>query len=108
MVCACATETDSVVAKQFGAASYVKVNVALPWLIPVTRPLLVTLATDGLLLTQVPSETGESWVVVPVQIAVGPVTIATGVGATVTDKLLGAVTVRSRAGGFAPANPSKK
>ena len=47
IVCGGDTETGSVVAKQPGAASNVNVNVALPELMPVTRPALVTDAIDG-------------------------------------------------------------
>jgi hypothetical protein len=61
----------------------VNVNVAVPAEIPVTTPALVTVATDGLLLIQIPLP-GESVVVPPIQTLVGPV-ILTGEGAfTVT------------------------
>ncbi len=38
----------------------VKVNVVLPPLMPVTSPAFVTDATEGLLLTHVPPEVGDS------------------------------------------------
>jgi hypothetical protein len=53
---------------------WIKVNVADPVLRPVTIPALVTLATEGLLLTHVPPVDGERVVVVPTHILVGPVT----------------------------------
>ena len=64
--------------------SSVKVNLAKPAERPVTTPALVTDATDGLSLTQVPPVVGDNWVTSPIQIPVGPVTATVGVGFTVT------------------------
>ena len=62
----------------------VKVNVAIPAAMPVTTPALVTVATDGLLLTHVPPLVGDKVVVNPAQILDAPVTLTTGSGFTVT------------------------
>jgi len=64
--------------------SSVKVNLAKPAERPVTTPPLVTEATDGLSLAQVPPVVGDNWVTSPIQIPVGPVTATVGVGFTVT------------------------
>lgn len=56
----------------------VKVKLTTPSPKPVTRPLLETEATAGLLLVQVPPEVGESVVVFPSQMISTPVTNATG------------------------------
>lgn len=42
------------------------------------------MATDGLSLTQVPPDVGDSWVTSPIQIPLGPVIDTVGVGFTVT------------------------
>lgn len=65
-------------------ALLVKVNVAMPADKPVTTPALVTEATEGLLLIQVPPKVGDSVVVNPAQILLAPVTVATGKALTVT------------------------
>jgi hypothetical protein len=62
----------------------VKVKVALPAVTPVTTPALVTVATAGLLLAQVPPVLGESVVVAPIQILSAPIMLTTGVLLTVT------------------------
>lgn len=61
----------------------VNVNVAEPEVTPVTIPSLVTVAIEGWELTQVPPVDGLNVVVVPLQIAVPPVTLATGSALTV-------------------------
>lgn len=61
-----------------------KVNIAVPALIPVTRPELFTVATAGLLLDHVPPVVGDSVVVKPTQILFGPVNDVGGKIATVT------------------------
>jgi hypothetical protein len=63
---------------------FVKVNVELPALTAVTTPAFVTVATAGLLLVQVPPEVGDKVVVLFIHIAVGPVTLTTGLPLTVT------------------------
>lgn len=55
-----------------------KVNVAVPWLTPVTIPLLLMVATSGLLLVHTPPEDGLKEVVEPTQIEAGPVRRMTG------------------------------
>ena len=56
------------------------VKVTDPSATPVTTPPLVTVAIDGLLLVHVPPELGESVVVAPIQIPVGPVILTDGRG----------------------------
>ena len=63
---------------------WVKVNAAVPALTPVTTPALVTVATAGLLLVQVPPVFGVRVVVPPTQMEVGPVKPTTGRAFTVT------------------------
>jgi hypothetical protein len=53
----------------------VYVNVTVPSDTPVTTPAFVTVATAGLLLTQVPSVEGVKLIVLPTQTAAGAVTI---------------------------------
>ena len=65
-------------------AALVNVNLAKPWLTPVTTPALVTVATDGLSLVQVPPELGNKVVVLPIQIVFGPSMDTLGFGRTVT------------------------
>src|SRR5690606_11475511 len=60
----------------------VKVNVTLPGATGVMTPALVTVATAGLLLTQVPPVFGVKLPVSPIQICAGAVTV--GAGCTVT------------------------
>ena len=62
----------------------VKVNIAVPAETAVTTPAFVTVATAGLLLTQVPPVVGDNVVVFPIQILLAPVMVATGNGLTVT------------------------
>ena len=51
---------------------------------PVTTPVLVTVATEGALLTHDPPVEGDNVVVLPAQILRAPVILATGIGLTVT------------------------
>lgn len=77
------TVTAAVVLLQLVVAE-VKVNVAVPAATPVTTPAEVTVATDGLLLTQVPPVAGDRVVVAPAQIGLLPVILTVGNGLTVT------------------------
>ena len=56
----------------------VKVNVAVPAAIPVTTPALFTIATDELLLVQVPTVDDDNVVVVPTQMTEDPETFTVG------------------------------
>jgi len=76
--------TAAVVAEQLGAVLLVKVKVTEPAETPVTMPSLVTVATAGLLLDQVPPVVGDSVVVVPTQIVVEPVMLTEGGAVMVT------------------------
>lgn len=67
------TATEGVVWEQPGAALFVNVNVADPCAMPVTRPVAVTLAMAGLLLTQVPPVLGVKLNVLPTQTEVAEV-----------------------------------
>lgn len=58
----------------------VNVNVAVPGLRPVTIPVLVTEAIEGLLLVHVPPDVGLNVVVAPTQIVVFPETFIVGLG----------------------------
>ena len=69
----------------------VKVNVATPWVRPVTKPALLILATNGLLLIQVPPEDGNSCVVLPTQIVDDPDIEISGLVLTLTISLGGDV-----------------
>jgi hypothetical protein len=60
----------------------VKVKVACPEPIPVTIPLLVTDATEGLLLTHIPPTEGLKVVFDPMQILLGPVKLILGLANT--------------------------
>lgn len=62
----------------------VKVNVTTPALIPVTTPKLVTEATAGLLLAQVPPVEGDKLVISPIQMLEAPRMLTIGIGSTVT------------------------
>jgi hypothetical protein len=62
----------------------VKVKVAEPAATPVTTPAEVTVATDGLLLTQVPPVVGDKVVVDPIHIELLPVMLTAGKALTVT------------------------
>ncbi len=77
------TVTATVVAEQLGVVLPVKVNVADPADTPVTTPALFTVATAGLLLTQVPPEPGVTVVVDPTH-KVALVKFTTGSAVTVT------------------------
>ncbi len=57
---------------------FVNVKLAVPVFSPVTLPALFTEATEALLLTQVPPEVGESWVMESLQITDEPVIEAVG------------------------------
>jgi len=81
------TVTEPVVLLQPVVPS-VKVKVAEPGVKPVTNPALVTEATVGLLLIQVPPEVGERFVVSSTQIVAGPVMLTDGKAFTVTDLVL--------------------
>ena len=78
------TVTAVVVAEQFGAAVAVNVKVAIPAETPVTTPALVTVATAGVLLTQVPPVVGDKVVVKPAQMVLAPVILTAGKAVTVT------------------------
>ena len=62
----------------------VKVNVALPGEIPVTKPPLVTVAIEALLLDQVPPVVGDKVVVEASQIVLAPVILTVGFETIVT------------------------
>lgn len=78
------TVTVAVVALQLGEMVLVKVNVTVPPETAVTKPAFVTVATVGLLLTQVPPVVGDKVVVAPTQIVLAPVILTTGKAFTVT------------------------
>lgn len=78
------TVTAVVVEEQLGDALSVNVKVAEPPDTPVTTPALVTVATAGLLLVQVPPEAGDNVVVKPTQIVLTPVIFTTGNAVTDT------------------------
>ncbi len=61
----------------------VNLNVVCPTVCPVTKPVLVMLATAGLELTQVPPEVGERDEVPFTQTDVGPVNTIVGIAFTV-------------------------
>ena len=65
----------------------VKINRAVPFKSPVTKPAFVTDATDGCWLIHVPPEVGLNWLVRPWQIADGPVIPVVGFGRTVRMEL---------------------
>lgn len=66
-------------------AEFVKVNLAVPFAMPVTLPLLLIDAMVGFLACQVPGPEDENVVVVPIQIEAGPVKITGGLAFTVTE-----------------------
>lgn len=76
------TVTGAVGADWHPVAVLVNVKVAVPAVIPVTKPPFVTVATLGSLLIQIPF-VGERVVVAPIQILLGPVMLTVGVGLTV-------------------------
>ena len=61
----------------------VKVKVAVPEVNPVTKPVFVTDATEGLLLIQVPPVVGDKLVVLPTQMEELPVILIVGKETTV-------------------------
>jgi hypothetical protein len=71
------TVTEAVVALH-PLAVLVKVNVAVPAAIPLTRPAFVTVATAALLLAQVPPVVGDNWLVEFIQIDELPVIATRG------------------------------
>ena len=62
----------------------VKVNVAVPTETPVITPELSILATEELLLTQVPPVEGVIFILVPIQTVLDPESVAMGLAFTVT------------------------
>jgi hypothetical protein len=68
-------------------AEFVKVNLAVPLDKPVTKPALLIEAIVGFLLDQVPVPVDVKVVVVPIQMAAGPVKVTTGLGFTVIDRV---------------------
>lgn len=78
------TETAGVGADIQPVLVSVKVKVADPAVTPVTTPAFVTVATAGLLLTQVPPDVGDRVVVEPTQMLLAPVMLTVGKGSTVT------------------------
>lgn len=81
------TETGEVGADTHPVVVLVNVKVTVPADTPVTTPALVTVATDGLLLTHVPPVTGVSVVVDPTQILLPPEMLTTGMALTVTGEV---------------------
>lgn len=63
---------------------FVNVKVAVPADIPVTTPAFVTVATDGLLLVQVPPVAGDKLVVLARQMIELPLILTVGLAMTVT------------------------
>ncbi len=57
---------------------FVNVKVVVPNPRPLTKPLLLTVATAVLLLIQVPPDKGNNWMLLPSQTADGPESIGTG------------------------------
>ena len=80
-----------VCAEEQPVSELVKMNVTVPAETPVTTPALVTEAMAGLLLAQVPPVFGDSVVVAPTQMLVGPTMLTTGKAPTVT-RFVGAET----------------
>jgi hypothetical protein len=62
---------------------FVNVKVAVPGATAVTSPALVTVATDGLLLTQVPPLDGDNPVMPPIHRLFTPTMLTIGIGFTV-------------------------
>lgn len=81
------TVTAEVTADWHPVVELVKIKVALPAETPVTTPALVTVATAGLLLIQVPPVVGDNVVVPPIQTLLGPVMLTAGVGLTVSGEV---------------------
>lgn len=82
------TETEDEGREVQPVAADVNTNVALPWLSPVTTPLLFILATVDWRLIHVPPEFGENEVVLPTHIGDGPVSDITGLACTVITLLM--------------------
>jgi hypothetical protein len=61
---------------------WVKIKSAVPVESPVTKPVLVTDATDGLVLDQIPPVEGERVLVLPIQRLDAPVMDTTGLAVT--------------------------
>lgn len=78
------TVTAVVVLLQLGDVFLVKVKVTVPPFTPVTTPALVTVATVGSLLVQVPPLVGDRVVVAPTHIVLNPVMLTEGKAFTVT------------------------
>jgi hypothetical protein len=78
------TVTAGVGAETQPVTEFVKVKVALPEAIPVTTPALVTVATDGSLLVQLPPLVGDKVVVAPTQMLLEPVMLTVGKALMVT------------------------
>lgn len=78
------TVTVAVGAEAHPVRELVKVKVAVPADMPVTTPAFVTVATEALLLAQVPPVEGDNVVVNPTQILAVPVILTTGKALTVT------------------------
>lgn len=64
--------TETVLVAVHKVVELVKVKVTEPTVIPDTKPALVTLATAGLLLVQVPPDDGPTFIVLPTQTLDGP------------------------------------
>ena len=64
--------------------SSVKTNCAVPAATPVTKPVKLTVATKGLVETQLPPELGNTCVLFPIQILFGPSNKTVGLPKTVT------------------------
>lgn len=78
------TVTGSVGAETQPVFVLVNVNVAVPAETAVTTPALVTVATAGLLLDQVPPVLGDKPVISPIQSVLTPMMLTIGIGSTVT------------------------
>jgi len=81
------TITGEVAADTQPVVVLVKVKVANPADMPVTNPALVTVATPGSLLSQVPPLVGDNTVVEPTQMLLEPVMLTTGGALIVTEEL---------------------
>ena len=72
------TVTGAVASEVHPVILFVKMNVAVPAATPVTTPALFTVATDELLLDQVPPVDGVNVVVVPTHIVEDPEILTVG------------------------------
>jgi hypothetical protein len=77
------TVTELVASDGHSVVLFVKVNVAVPPLTPVTTPAFVTVAIDVLLLVHVPPVAGLNVVVFPAHIVLAPVMLTLGFTFTV-------------------------